>query len=533
MTSPNSKDTEKTYNKFINLNKSPMNTNNKSDLIQNIPKLNLHDGFNSERNTKFTKKPKIININFDKQSFSPSNNNLDIDNEKKYDTDNNFPVKSHNNIFDFYDIDKLDTNNTTSLESKNLSSFSNNKKCMINKSVRKKRIINLKSFINDRKNKANKKLSSSKLISILNKVYTQYLLKISFQKLIEFQCFNKTLIQKNNCKSKNSENKIINLINRNVDNKEELITNKFPIIKDKPKYNNECNNYHNLNNNSDLNFYNNYFYDIEQFSARYNQEKEERLFNISKYRPTNISFVINNFSNNNFFNNINKEFKIIEHQCKINNKNESQIFMYKKYYGNIEAINEEENESEENKNRKSSRRNENDSVSDNISIEDNIDYSVKKLLLNIKFNKNKTILKDKNPRIYKINPPIPDKIKFDIKSSIYITSQISKIESIRNHYLKKGNKDSKQEYIIKNKYKYENLKKNENINKSYTLFSRRRKEKDETRLKSESKEKIKNNGIVTDISSQIDEKGFNIVFSIIVFAIFVFVFLSKNLKIEK
>ena len=82
MTSPNSKDTEKTYNKFINLNKSPMNTNNKSDLIQNIPKLNLHDGFNSERNTKFTKKPKIININFDKQSFSPSNNNLDIDNEK-------------------------------------------------------------------------------------------------------------------------------------------------------------------------------------------------------------------------------------------------------------------------------------------------------------------------------------------------------------------------------------------------------------------------------------------------------------------
>ena len=207
--------------------------------------------------------------------------------------------------------------------------------------------------------------------------------------------------------------------------------------------------------------------------------------------------------------------------------------MYKKYYGNIEAINEEENESEENKNRKSSRRNENDSISDNISIEDNIDYSVKKLLLNIKFNKNKTILKDKNPRIYKINPPIPDKIKFDIQSSIYITSQISKIESIRNHYLKKGNKDSKQEYIIKNKYKYENLKKNENINKTYTLFSRRRKEKDETRLKSESKEKINNNGIVTDISSQIDEKGFNKVFSIIVFAIFVCVFLSKNLKIEK
>ena len=206
--------------------------------------------------------------------------------------------------------------------------------------------------------------------------------------------------------------------------------------------------------------------------------------------------------------------------------------MYKKYYGNIEAINEEENESEENKNRKSSRRNENDSISDNISIEDNIDYSVKKLLLNIKFNKNKTILKNKNPRIYKINPPNPDKIKFDIQSSIYITSQISKIESIRNHYLKKGNKDPKQEYI-KNKYKYENLKKNENINKSYTLFSRRRREKDKTRLKSEFKEKINNNGIVTDISSQIDEKGFNIVFCIIVLAIFVFVFLSKNLKIEK
>ena len=98
-------------------------------------------------------------------------------------------MKCHNNIFNFYDIDNY-YNNSTTLETKHLFSNSNivmNKKNIINKTVRKKKILNLKSFINDKKIRSRNKYALDKFVNILNNVYQKHLGKISFKILREYK----------------------------------------------------------------------------------------------------------------------------------------------------------------------------------------------------------------------------------------------------------------------------------------------------------------------------------------------------------
>ena len=280
-----------------------------NDLIGRIPKLNLQNILNKEKNITILPISRNANKSIDKQQFistnhmDKSNINIDNDDERKYETDNNIPIKCHNNIFDFYDIDKCDTNNSTSFESKNISSNSylnSNKKHMINKTVRKKRIINLKSFLFDRKIKSNKNNSLDKFFSILRKV----LLNKIFKKLV-VKYNNNTSSRIDEIKFKNFKEKIDKSNNRdnNIPEINDIIVNTQVKLVD----NNEC---YNCNNLSDTNSCNNYFYYIEQLSSRYNREREENLFNMFKYRPTNISFVVKNFSNNTIFNNVDKQFKL-------------------------------------------------------------------------------------------------------------------------------------------------------------------------------------------------------------------------------
>ena len=73
---------------------------------------------------------------------------------------------------------------------------------------------------------------------------------------------------------------------------------------------------------------------------------------------------------------LNHHFKyiVIKEFSKANSK--KQIKIYKKYYGNIEAINEEENESEELKNLLSSRRNEDNSLNNERDINNTSSFSL-------------------------------------------------------------------------------------------------------------------------------------------------------------
>ena len=487
---------------------------NSTNLIENIPKLNLQSILNPEKNnSNKSRNNKILldkhklfssknNINFDK-----SNKNSDYEDENKFETDNNFSINCHNNIFDFYELDKNDTNNSTSLESKKISSISNNnKKNMINKSVRKKRIINLKSFLNEKQINVNKKYYLDKFTSSIRKVF----IRKSFIKL-----YNNILSKLDKIKLKNIEGKNRNR-EKNEDSTDIVINTQIKMMD-----NNDCINYNNL---SDSHSCNNYFYYIEQLSARYNREREENIFNILKYKPTNVSFVINNFSkNNNIFGNIQSQFELIKENLKINNTIQNQILLYKKYYGDIEAINEEENESEEIKNRKSSRRNEDNSLNDALSFDDNLDFSVKKMLNNIKLKNNKNIIKKDKSRLFNINPPIYDncKIRIEIPTNI-----IDKISEINNNLNSKMNNNKN---INKYKNNYENLMKPNNISKLNLMKFDKMKKGNKNNIifkptQSLKKKKKENNSIASE------ENLKKIIFNVIVLFLFIIIFLSKNFK---
>ena len=430
MTSFSIFDNTKKSNSFSSSTKNGVISHN-NDLIGRIPKLNLQNILNIEKNITINPISRNENKSIDKQPFISTNNNidksniyLDNDDERKFETDNNIPIKCHNNIFDYYDIDKCDVNNSTSFESKNISSNSyinSNKKNVINKSVRKKRIINLKSFLYDRKIKSNKKNILDKFISLLRKVALQKI----FKKLVKYN--DNTSSRIDEIKLKNFKEKINKSNNKDNDIPEIndiIVTTQVKLVDN----NNEC---YNCNNLSDTNSCNNYFYYIEQLSSRYNREREENLFNMFKYRPTNISFVVNNFSNNTIFNNVDEQFKLIKNQNEINNNIQNQINLYKKYYGEIEAINEEDNESEEIKNRKSSRRNQDNSLNDALSLDDNIDFSMKKMLYNIKVLNNKIPNKNNKIRIFKVNEPIYDDKKFNLDKAMDNINKITEIDKIK------------------------------------------------------------------------------------------------------
>ena len=214
-------------------------------------------------------------------------------------------------LFDYYDIDNnFYSNNSTTLETKHLfsnSNIANNKKNVINKTVRKKQIINLKSFINDKKIRSRNKFALDKFINILNNVCEKHLRKISFKILREYkEIMSFSLINLDDeIKLKNLEEKINNSNNRNKNELNDIVSP----IKIKPK-NDNSNEYFNNICDSNPNSARNYFYYIEQLSSRYNRDKEEYFSNTIRYRPTNFSFVINNFSNNKIFDNVEKEFKL-------------------------------------------------------------------------------------------------------------------------------------------------------------------------------------------------------------------------------
>lgn len=518
----NFKETTSSSNQIKN-NIFPKNNHN---LIESIPKLNLQGILNFEQNN--IKKSRNNKIAFDKNKFLSLKNNINIDkqnqnsdneDEKKYETDNNFPINCHNNIFDFYESDKFDTNNSTSLESKNISSFSNNnKKHMINKTVRKKKIINLKSFLKERKIKLNKKYYLDKFITILRKIFIRKVINQLYN-----NSSNNILSNINKIKLNNLENKIIKSNNRKKEknnNKTDLIVTTSKNMMD----NNDCYNYNNL---SDSNSCNNYFYYIEQLSSRYNREKEENIFNIHKYRPTNISFVVNNYFNNNIFNNISNQFELIKKSLNLNNTIRNQTLLYKKYYGDIEAINEEENESEEIRNRKSSRRNEDNSLNDTKSIDDNIDSSIKKILNDMKFKNNQNLLDKNKSRLFNISPPIYDNYKLDINNPINIIDKISEIYNIKTKKEKINNLRPKNNF--QNIHVSLNGKRASNISNSSLLKTRQKRKIDENKIllkfNQDLKEKERDNNLL--IEEEISKK---LIFSIIVFFLFIIKFLFNNSK---
>ena len=503
---------------------------NNHNLIENIPKLNLQGIINPDKNN--ISKSRNNKILLDKHIFfSPKNNinlsqknkNSNNDNENKYETDKNFPNICYNKIFDYYELDKFDTNNSTSQSSKNnISSFSNNnKKHKINKTVRKKKIINLKSFLNEKKIKLNKKYYLDKFISILRKIFKRKVI----QKLYNNTNDNLSKIDKR--KLKNSQEKIIKSNDKNNEknkNKDNLVSiSSINLMK-----NNDCYNYNNLNNSG-----NNYLYYIEQISSRYNQEKDENIFNMFKYKPTNISFVTNNFPYiNNIFNSISNQFELIKEHIKINDTMQTQILLYKKYYGDIEAINEEDNESEEIKHRKSSRRNEDNSLNDSKSIDDNIDFSTKKLLNNMKLKNNKIPLNKNQSRLFNLTSPIYDNNKICINIPINTIDKINelyynnKVKKNEINYFKQkdGIKNINVTFDVKNIKRY-----NRNISKSssFKINHKRKIDKNNIVLKSnqEPRVKEKNNYFIID-----ETKSKKLIFSLILFFVFFMKFLSINSK---
>ena len=202
---------------------------------------------------------------------------------------------------------------------------------------------------------------------------------------------------------------------------------------------------------------------------------------------------------------------------------QNQILLYKKYYGDIEAINEEENESEEIKNRKSSRRNEDNSLNEALSFDDNLDFSVKKMLNNIKLKNNKNIIKKDKLRLFNINPPIYDncKIRIEIPTNI-----IDKISEINNNLNSKMNNNKN---INKYKNNSENLMKPNNISKLNLMKFDRMKKGNKNNIifkptQSLKKKKKENNSIASE------ENLKKIIFNVIVLFLFIIIFLSKNFK---
>ena len=540
MDSSKYKNYSKEINSFSYENKKNKSFNHRKGLIESIPKLNFQEILKSELKPKIIKKSRNNKITLDKSLFSSSKNNSDKSNseyndDKKYETDNDLNIKSHNNIFDFYDIDKNDTNNSTTLETAHLLSSTNinlNKKNMINKTVRKKKIINLKSFLKDKKVKSRNKFSLDKFVSSLNNIFRRQLLKISFRKLYEYHKGETSIkISKDDeIKLKNLEEKVVRSIKKIKDDSNRVNDNIIPFQMKSIDNNND---YYNNMSEPNSNSARNYFYYIEQFSSRYNREKEEDFLNEFKYKPTNISFVIKNFSNNNIFNNIQNEFKLFQKHCKMNVNNGYEIDLYKKYYGGIEAINEEDNESEDIKCRISSKRNEDKSLnksvgefnhSNSFSYDESLDCLLNKSVANMKFHNNKRTIKNKKSKIYIIESPKKDNFKFDINISKTIIDKISEIDFAKNKIEKKiliinNNMNSFCKDLIRKPNNISNSHKNTILKKSCMDLSGSKKKFGKDKVK----EKISKKLILNENSSK------KFMFSLLIFLAFIIKFFLENL----
>ena len=418
----------KEYKPIIyNNNKSDKIFEKRIDLIKSIPKLNFQGISNLNSKSKILFRSRNNKITFDKSLYNLSRNkiisNLDTIEGNKYGTDYNLNINGNNNIFDMDDFEKY--NNSTTIETKDILSHSNNlinKKKMINKTIRKKRIINLKSFINDSKVKSRNKFILNKFINIFKNIYEINLMRRSFRKLLKYQ-----------------ENKILSKINNEGEKNNIISYSQIKLL-------NKSNNYYNSsysNSMSDSNSGRNYIHYIDKISSRCNREREkENILTIIKYRPTNISFVLNHFSNNTIFNNIQDQLGIFKNQCKMNNeKNINQIKLFKKYYGDVEAINEEENESEEIKINKSSKRSgdnylkasHNNLFQPNSYSHGNKLYApLKKLLSKNKLYNNKNIIDKRKSKTYIFEQPNKDTSKFNLNKQLFIFNSISKNDIIRN-----------------------------------------------------------------------------------------------------
>ena len=335
-----------------------------NDISESITKNKNHDIFKNRMNKKLN--PLFIQLNNNNKDnnneknknqlysiLSPEkiNNSFDDDNEDKiygtY-TDKIFHNIS-NNIIDC--IDQSDSfsfiNISTSPDikknefDKNTNQVKNNKRQqLINKSIRKKKILNLNSFINNMlsKNK-NKKIdkyheNNNKEIEKWKHIAFYYYQKYNIKEII-------SKLIKNRIKNANvKDNELTNIF---------ITTQIKPVIQDNIINNIICKNKMNDNdykrivnfpNNNNYNYnYNDY---MEQLSEIYNFEQgQENESNVKvEYIATIISFVINNFRNNGIFNNISKEIeKIKNYENKINlllNKNNINVKIYNKYHGNIE-----------------------------------------------------------------------------------------------------------------------------------------------------------------------------------------------------
>ena len=545
---------------FINNSKKYITPSNKKTLIENISKLNLQDILKKSKcNTKIRNNKIII----DKSLFYSSDNNNqnitynDFENEdKKFDTDNNLSINCHNNIFDFYDIDKFDTNNSTIIESKNISSNSNNiinKKHMINKTIRKKRIINLKSFLIKNVIKTNNQYSIEYFLKKLNNIIKRHFIKIllaQMNKLQNLHSSSKKINKSDTIKLKNLEEKNIQSGTKNNQIINEVIGTNL-ITKEISSNNNEAYNIincFNINNSNSFSSRNCLNY-IEQLSSRYNKDREESILHLFKYKPTNISFLLNNFENNNIFKNIQKEFNLVKEELKLNEnmRNHKQINLFKKYYGDIEAINEEENESEELRNGISSQRNKDNSLnrscgemnqSVSFYIEDNNDFSINKMLYKMKLN-NKILIKKCKSKRYIIKPAMRDNYKIDINCPINLFHKLDKIYKIQNkfeidqssikYYKNNSHEDLGQNNINSNVSK-KNTILNQNFIKSFSINE----EQDKIREKIINEKKInysKNNQVEKNLIFKILLKKF--ILSIILLFLFIVIFISKNLLIEQ
>ena len=426
------------YNNIIKSNLNPLSNINKDN---DLKKENKFLFLSPKQNKSYKKKNICSSKQINKKEDNESNNNSleDIIEDKIYDTENIF-FNINNNIFINKTNSNLIFNNCTSTENKNMDNkkifqIKNNNKQMINKSIRKKKILNINTFVNNILNnkmniiKDNKCIQKWKYIS--NSYYKKILIKSILKKLIENK--NNIIKRKNDKKNKNISHESNNII---------VTTQIKPVIQNLhkiPNYNDKDNdNYKIIDFINIIKFSkNNYFDYMEQLSERYNIENDKNEKGSNSF--TNISFVLNNFANNKIFKDISAGFeKLKKLEQNMNYKNALNFKIYEKYHGNIESIYEEDDESEENK------------LNERIdNKKDKKSYSpIKKYINNIK---DIDIFKKTNLK-FKINSPNKDNI------NIIIPKNIPSINEVDNWFKKnvsqKNNKNYKfKESILISKYK--------------------------------------------------------------------------------
>ena len=505
----------------------PLNNKIEKDLnslccINKENNINRHKGNNyiflspekikTNKNKSFSEQINQVNI---EESNESKNNSIEGDNEDTiYDTEN-ICLNINNNIFINKTNSNLIINNCSTpkkSENNNIFLIKNNKKQIINKTVRKKKLLNLNNFINDFL--YNNKLSLEKCIKKWKNISHLY-----YQKNMKKNILKKLTENKINIANREDNIAIINKSSPHETNNFIVTTEIRPVLNEEDNIINTHNilNMNKINFSNLVNISNNNFFDyIEQLSERYNIENKENENN----EYTNISYILNNFTKNAIFKNISMNFeKFRKFEEKMNsylNKNNVNFKIYKKYHGNIESINEEDNESEENK------------------LNESKDKSPLKKIVNNNIN---NIFKIKSPKKDIMITKIPKNLPSINELDKWFRRNDSK-KDIKNHFFKesiiiskeKSNKDTgitnKNEKIISNNINIIDnssfpLINNDNINKtnnltSYkenTLFSNKNYSNDEKSIceKNKTSLNISNEDLNKDIdnSQKIDKKLIN------------------------